>query len=232
MYEKQLESPFIPDKKDNFDKRYCEAIDKIGNETKARYEKHRQDDHFSSVFYNFTYIKNSQEKTARTPIQETVQTKPIFNQLTNRLNQSKPVRSFSQCGSASSANINLIRNKIKIVENKSLQNQFYNNYIQNNKRNVTPLRDNKHIRSSSLIEAPNQRGSSKSIINKSINDVTVTPAMNKGINKLPSIGTIDRLKMTKKLSGTTTSSLIKNYKQTSSTSATGVTINNSLKNFR
>ena len=41
LLHKQLESPFIPsNKKDNYDKRYCEQNDKLGIETKMRYENY------------------------------------------------------------------------------------------------------------------------------------------------------------------------------------------------
>ena len=36
LLNKELESPFIPDKKDNFDKKYCEANDTISIETKVK----------------------------------------------------------------------------------------------------------------------------------------------------------------------------------------------------
>ena len=39
LMNKELEAPFIPEKKDNFDKKYCEAVDSINIETKIRYEK-------------------------------------------------------------------------------------------------------------------------------------------------------------------------------------------------
>ena len=52
---KTLPAPFIPEKKDNFDKRYCESIDRIGIETKGRYEKYVREDGFNELFLNFTY---------------------------------------------------------------------------------------------------------------------------------------------------------------------------------
>ena len=37
--DKSLPSPFVPENKDNFDKRYCENVEHIGEETKTRYEE-------------------------------------------------------------------------------------------------------------------------------------------------------------------------------------------------
>lgn len=56
LLRKQLESPFIPsNKKDNYDKRYCEQNDKLGIETKMRYEQIRNDMYYNKQFINFTY---------------------------------------------------------------------------------------------------------------------------------------------------------------------------------
>ena len=37
--EKSLPPPFIPEQNDNFDKKYCESIEKINEEEKIRYEE-------------------------------------------------------------------------------------------------------------------------------------------------------------------------------------------------
>ena len=58
LLEKKIDAPFIPEKQDNFDKKYCIAEEKIGNETRARYEKYKMDDNFPLVFLNYTYVGN------------------------------------------------------------------------------------------------------------------------------------------------------------------------------
>ena len=55
---KTLPAPFIPEKKDNFDKRYCESIDKISEETKLRYEEIIQGNLFKKCFKDFYYNKD------------------------------------------------------------------------------------------------------------------------------------------------------------------------------
>ena len=65
LMNKELESPFIPEKKDNFDKKYCEAVESINIETKIRYEKYKNDFEYDNLFKNFTYygiITESDEK--------------------------------------------------------------------------------------------------------------------------------------------------------------------------
>ena len=55
LYQKQIEAPFIPEPKDNFDKYYCECIDKINIDTKMRYEHYRSSSKYKNMFVNFTY---------------------------------------------------------------------------------------------------------------------------------------------------------------------------------
>ena len=52
---KTLLAPFIPDGRDNFDKHYCESIDKISEETQLRYEEIYCSSEFKSVFKHFFF---------------------------------------------------------------------------------------------------------------------------------------------------------------------------------
>ena len=61
LIKKNLLAPFVPDKRDNFDKHYCESIDKISEETKLRYEEIYCSSHFKKVFVNFYYNKDEDE---------------------------------------------------------------------------------------------------------------------------------------------------------------------------
>ena len=62
---KALSAPFIPEPKDNFDKLYCESIDKISEETQLRYEEIYCSSHFKKVFLNFFYNEDEPEEKAR-----------------------------------------------------------------------------------------------------------------------------------------------------------------------
>ena len=61
LIKKNVKAPFIPDKKDNFDKHYCESIDKISEETKLRYEEIYFSSHFRKAFIKFYYNKDEDE---------------------------------------------------------------------------------------------------------------------------------------------------------------------------
>ena len=58
---KTLLAPFIPEEKDNFDKHYCESIDKIYEETQLRYEEIYESSYYKNVFINF-YFNGDDEK--------------------------------------------------------------------------------------------------------------------------------------------------------------------------
>ena len=55
LMDKKIEAPFIPEKKDNFDKKYCSSTDKIGVDTATRYEQYKMSKNYQQVFINFTY---------------------------------------------------------------------------------------------------------------------------------------------------------------------------------
>ena len=59
---KTLPGPFIPEKRKNFDKRYCESVDQIGETTLARYGKISLRDDYISIFANFYYNRDEKEK--------------------------------------------------------------------------------------------------------------------------------------------------------------------------
>ena len=60
--DKSLPSPFIPENKDNFDKRYCENIEHIGEETKNRYEEILLDNNYGNYFKNFYYNEEEDKR--------------------------------------------------------------------------------------------------------------------------------------------------------------------------
>ena len=52
LYEKNLEAPFVPKNNDNFDKKYCEGPDKIGNDTLERYQNYYKNESLNEIFIN------------------------------------------------------------------------------------------------------------------------------------------------------------------------------------
>ena len=57
LRDKSLPSPYIPEKKDNFDRGYCEYVDKIGETTKMRYREILFEKSYKTAFSRFFYNK-------------------------------------------------------------------------------------------------------------------------------------------------------------------------------
>jgi hypothetical protein len=62
LEKKSLPGPFIPEKRKNFDKRYCESIEQIGETTMLRYEQIALRDDYIIAFANFYYNRDEKEK--------------------------------------------------------------------------------------------------------------------------------------------------------------------------
>ena len=70
LYNKNLENSFLPKDELNFDKKYCENIDKISNETFERYKEYMRKDDYTKIFEGFTFFNN--ENTVNSIENETV----------------------------------------------------------------------------------------------------------------------------------------------------------------
>ena len=78
IIKKELISPFIPKiNHDNYDKKYCEEIDKIGFETNYRYEEYKANEHYREIFLGFTFynVDESQFKIYKKPSIKYIQNK-------------------------------------------------------------------------------------------------------------------------------------------------------------
>jgi hypothetical protein len=72
LSDRKIVAPFIPRNGDNFDKRYCEGVDKIGNETLERYRKHYKSKEYSNQFRNYTFFSNDFKARTRTSSKSTM----------------------------------------------------------------------------------------------------------------------------------------------------------------
>ena len=60
LYQKKIEAPFIPPTyKENFDKKYCEGEDNVGETTIERYELYYNSELYEGVFKNYTYLNKN-----------------------------------------------------------------------------------------------------------------------------------------------------------------------------
>ena len=78
IIKKELMSPFLPRiNHDNYDKKYCEEIEKIGFETNYRYEEYKANEHYRDIFLGFTFynVDESKFKIYRKPSIKYIQNK-------------------------------------------------------------------------------------------------------------------------------------------------------------
>ena len=59
---KELPAPFIPDKNDNYDKRYCESAEVLTEETKTRYKNIYQSFRYRNAFRNFYFNIETEQR--------------------------------------------------------------------------------------------------------------------------------------------------------------------------
>ena len=110
---KTLLAPFIPDPKDNFDRNYCESIDKISEETKIRYEEIYCSAHYKKIFVNF-YFDTDEMKKIRKEKEEKEKEKEREKEKNKLLKEDKSINNTDK---TSSLDIDNNNNKNKI-ENK------------------------------------------------------------------------------------------------------------------
>ena len=175
--DKSLPSPFVPENKDNFDKRYCENVEHLGEETKTRYEEILLDNNYTSYFKNFYY--NEEEDKRRN----------IKNKKENNSN--------------SNAGINIKafkkgKNYKQVDNNKTLSNDIYNmnkinsiinkidtpnKKIENNEKeanaNIKKIGKSRHIKSGSVY---NSKPANMICINFNINNHTNNNIIGNGNN--------------------------------------------------
>ena len=58
LYNKNMVAPFIPKNENNYDKKYCESLDKISNSTFERYKGYMRKSDYMKIFEGYTYFNN------------------------------------------------------------------------------------------------------------------------------------------------------------------------------
>jgi serine/threonine protein kinase len=135
LLNKTLIAPFIPPKGGNYDKKYCEAVEKHTEETLERYQGYRDKKNFAFLFEGYTYI--NYELTQITSLNEsntrmttnTKYSKPVISTNPSANNNKRKNRNNKFINGPILENNTPVFNtqkKIKINGNKNIIN-FYNN---------------------------------------------------------------------------------------------------------
>jgi hypothetical protein len=156
--------PYVPRNGDNFDKKYCEGIDKVGNDTYERYQIYYKTDNFQEVFKNYTYIDLSDLK-------EVIEKENKVS----ASNISTPTRGIllNKPSTITSTNLNF-KTKVKIVDNSS--NKLHSPLI-----NSTPSRTLKKVKSNSISSINFSQYNTKSIYNSNITKLQSTASVSSPI---------------------------------------------------
>ena len=159
LYNKSLPSPFIPENKDNFDRRYCESSDVITEETKLRYEEILMDDIYKTAFKSFYYNSDDEEFKKNNNLKS--------NNINN--NQLKKKDNFINNNNTKSHKLIITQNDKSITDiNKKMVSMNSNNKKKKNSNNKTVKNSMKIIPSARNIIIKNHQKLS-SIINEDKN---------------------------------------------------------------
>ena len=117
LVKKELISPFLPRiNHDNYDKKYCEEIEKIGLDTNYRYEEYKANEYYRDIFQGFTFYNVDESKYK-------LYKKPSINYIKNK--KYKITENLKQ----KSLKINVDKLKNDLSENKKYNIEFdYSNF--------------------------------------------------------------------------------------------------------
>ena len=192
----KLLAPFIPEKKDNFDKRYCESIDKITEETKLRYEKIYKSEKFLNAFSGFYYDENFKTNENNNNYNninnknDKIEKIDINNNNYNYKKKNIKNNSIKKYKNGLERNINSLKSMHKY--NKSATNLFRENLNSNNinefiekevlSNNNIRTKNLKQSRSNNSLKNNNNTSKSHCNINNNINKNNKINNFNKNIN--------------------------------------------------
>ena len=173
LEKKKLEAPFIPPlNEQNYDKRYCEGVDNVGETTIERYELYLQSDLYGGVFLNYTFVNM---KYINKYEQQDKKQKFRINS-SNNANQNKIILNKNK-------NLNK-NNNVNSSNNKNINNSNMNNNVQKEKNSEIKNYSNRGLNSASI------RNSSNSQKNIKSNNAIIN--INYGLNKNQAFNTIDK----------------------------------------
>ena len=169
LYNKTLNAPFIPPFGGNFDKKYCEALEDLSQETLERYQGYRDKKNFRHLFEGYTYI--NYELSQITSGNET------NTRVSTNTKNSKPVMSTN-------ASINDKRKNKNF--NKITSPIFKKNEIlkKNKLYDVNNIYKNEHINIFSHNLVISRENNEKNINQKQINDDNIKEDKDNAQNKI------------------------------------------------
>ena len=149
LYAKTLIAPFVPPKGGNYDKKYCEAMEKHSQETLERYQSYRDKKNFGHLFDGYTYINyelsqiTSGNETNTRVTTNTKYSKPVISTNPSAKNDKRKNRNNKLCSPIFQNNEqiynthkkNKFNGNIKYIYNNENVNILSNNLVLSNENN-------------------------------------------------------------------------------------------------
>jgi len=211
LYRKKIDAPFLPPtNKENFDKKYCEGVDKVGEETIERYELYWQSDLYEGVFVNYTFVNmNYISKFDKKP-KYRINSSNTNSKTKLSLNKDNKEKNDSKIKDNKNNSNNAIKEKEKEKENIN-NNNIKNNYstfkesnkeikVNNQSLNSASVRNsNRSHRNSKVNSNQNNQPSSSKNTNNNNDNAIININVNNGENNKSNFNTIEKAKNEKKL---------------------------------
>ena len=123
LAKKNLPAPFVPENIDNFDKKYCESVDDISDETQLRYDEIALCTHFNTAFEDFYFDKNETKR------------KELNYEEYNETEENTEDNDFEKENMDDNGKDNDIEYNSKDLENKLYEKNININNFEKNKKN-------------------------------------------------------------------------------------------------
>jgi serine/threonine protein kinase len=197
LAEKKVQPPFVPKSSENYDKKYCEGDDEIGEETIERYQIYAQNELYPDVFKNYTfcnlsYISNYHIKRLKRFKESNINIRDIVEKNVDKVLKEEN-NNLSNLNSVKKINENIKENKnesmnssIKINKNNSDININKNKskYNVNNNKKGKIKNHSKSVEDLKQYNINNNNDPNDTNNNKEVNSTTSKSRINNKNNKL------------------------------------------------
>ena len=187
LVKKKIRSSFVPKLGDNFDKKYCEGIEKIGTQTEERYQYYMSKEKFKDLFKNYTFIRNDIQEVSNILYNNNNKIRDNnTNSNRNTTTSSKgSINNFNNNIKFNKNNNNINKNNINIMYQKLINNNFNlnnNSQINNNSAIFNNINNNSSNNNSNNNNSNNSNNFSALSLSKYLNRDNSTPNYYKHIN--------------------------------------------------
>jgi serine/threonine protein kinase len=174
---KKVACPFEIDGKENFDKKFCEGVEKVGVNTSARYEEYKNNEKYNDLFQEFTFmninleIKLNSNNIKNNNIESRIKIQKSYsnnNMLINNNNYNNLILTHRH-------NMSNVQNKIRIPSANNVQRHHHYNSLNLHNNNQRQLlldgkitENNKFLSHQNLI--PKAKSKRKNSFNEKVNN--------------------------------------------------------------